>query len=179
MTCFDYTVRLLLLFIVALGISVSDSRKAEAAPSNTMKEADVQLIEMTQECGVLLCQAVIFKDRNGLKKESYAAEFRKKKPSSRPNRHTGVRKKMRTRSQPLEQPQINHEFSHYGILKSPRRYDPSPNQKAGVVPNPKAKDLRLDHFQELDKNQDGVLDPLERATGRLDIDRDLSNRDWQ
>jgi hypothetical protein len=37
-------------------------------------------------------------------------------------------------------------------------------------------DLQADHFQELDRNQDGVLDPLERAVGRLDIERDLNNR---
>jgi hypothetical protein len=30
-----------------------------------------------------------------------------------------------------------------------------------------------DHFQELDKNHDGAIDPIERATGRIDLDRDL------
>jgi hypothetical protein len=44
------------------------------------------------------------------------------------------------------------------------------------VPNPAARELQVDHFQELDRNQDGVLDPLERTVGRLDIERDLSNR---
>jgi hypothetical protein len=37
-------------------------------------------------------------------------------------------------------------------------------------------DLTFDHFQELDRNQDGVIDPVERAFGRIDMDQDLRSR---
>lgn len=75
--------------------------------------------------------------------------------------------------------QIVHDLSTHGVLERPQRYDPGKPLSHGAVPNPKARELRADHFQELDKNYDGVLDPLERATSRLDIDRDLSNRRWK
>ena len=75
--------------------------------------------------------------------------------------------------------QINHDFSYHGILERPQRYDPGKHLRNGAVPNPKIRDLRVNHFQELDKNRDGVIDPLERATSRLDIDHDMSNHAWQ
>jgi hypothetical protein len=65
------------------------------------------------------------------------------------------------------------------MLERPRRYDPSPARRNGGVPNPWAGELRHDHFQELDKNRDGVIDPFERVSGRLDIDRDLADRRWE
>ncbi len=66
-------------------------------------------------------------------------------------------------------------LSYHGMLEQPGRYDPSPTRRNGGVPNPQASDLHHDHFQELDRNRDGVIDPFERVSGRLDIDRDLAN----
>jgi len=71
------------------------------------------------------------------------------------------------------------DLSYHGILEQPQRYDPSRDRRAGRAPNPQAGELLHDHFQELDKNHDGRIDPFERALGRLDIDRDLSNRQWE
>ena len=70
------------------------------------------------------------------------------------------------------------DLSYHGILEHPQRYDPSLQRHKGAPHNPQAGELLHDHFQELDKNHDGVLDPFERALGRLDMDRDLSNRQW-
>lgn len=71
-----------------------------------------------------------------------------------------------------------HDLSYHGILVQPQRYDPlrGPRKTRGVVLSPEARDLQVEHFQELDRNLDGVLDPLERAVGRLDIERDMNNR---
>jgi len=64
----------------------------------------------------------------------------------------------------------------HGILENPQRYDPRPNHRAAVVQNPQIGELTQDHFLELDRNQDGNVDPVERAFGRLDMDRDLRHR---
>jgi hypothetical protein len=68
------------------------------------------------------------------------------------------------------------DLMYYGVLEDSQRYDPRPNPHTAGVPNPQTPDLTHDHFQELDRNQDGKIDPVERAFGRIDMDRDLHNR---
>lgn len=71
--------------------------------------------------------------------------------------------------------QAKPDLSYFGVLRQPQRYDPSQGHRTSVgAPNPQVGDLLHDHFQELDKNRDGVIDPLERVLGRLDMDRDLA-----
>ncbi|MBM4127939.1 MAG: hypothetical protein FJ247_11420 [Nitrospira sp.] len=70
---------------------------------------------------------------------------------------------------------MSQGLTYHGILEQPQRYDPGRKSK-GAVLTPEAREFRLDHFHELDRNRDGVLDPLERAVGRPDIERDLNNR---
>ena len=71
------------------------------------------------------------------------------------------------------------DLIYYGVLEDSQRYDPRPNPHTAGVPNPQTPDLTHDHFQELDRNQDGKIDPVERAFGRIDMDRDLHNRQLQ
>jgi hypothetical protein len=71
------------------------------------------------------------------------------------------------------------DLMYYGVLEDPQRYDPRPNPRQAGVPNPQNSDLSHDHFQELDRNQDGMIDPVERAFGRIDMDRDLHTRTLQ
>jgi hypothetical protein len=72
------------------------------------------------------------------------------------------------------------DLSHHGLLHQPRRYDPTPRHRGtGGAPNPQTGEVLHDHFLELDKNRDGLIDPFEQVTGRLDIDRDLANHRWQ
>ncbi|HKR79131.1 MAG TPA: hypothetical protein VJR69_05450 [Nitrospira sp.] len=71
------------------------------------------------------------------------------------------------------------DLMHYGILEDSQRYDPRPPAVSTGVPHPQALDLTHDHFQELDRNQDGKIDPVERAFGRIDMDRDLDTRTLQ
>ena len=71
------------------------------------------------------------------------------------------------------------DLSYHGILEQPQRYDPSRDRRAGRPPNPQADEILYDHFQELDKNHDGMIDPFERAFGRLDMNRDVSNYQWE
>lgn len=71
------------------------------------------------------------------------------------------------------------DLMHYGILEDSQRYDPRPPTDSSGMPHPQALDLTHDHFQELDRNQDGKIDPVERAFGRIDMDRDLHSRTLQ
>jgi hypothetical protein len=71
------------------------------------------------------------------------------------------------------------DLMYHGILEDPSRYDPRQNRQTAGAPDPQTPDLTHDHFQELDRNRDGKIDPVERAFGRLDMDRDLSTRNWQ
>ena len=69
------------------------------------------------------------------------------------------------------------DLMYHGMLESPQRYDPRRNHRVGAgVPDPHNPELTHDHFQELDRNQDGSIDPVERVFGRLDMDRDLYDR---
>lgn len=114
-----------------------------------------------------------------LTNKSVASTLRGKKSATRSKRSNSVRKKTRKSQRTRSQRTITQDLSYHGVLETPRRYDPSSSQPNGAVPNPGARDVSVDHFEELDKNRDGVLDPLERATSRLDIDRDLRNRHWK
>jgi hypothetical protein len=65
------------------------------------------------------------------------------------------------------------DLSYHGILQRPQRYALGKDHRKGGSPNPHIGDVLHEHFQELDKNHDGAIDPIERATGRIDLDRDL------
>lgn len=110
-----------------------------------------------------------------------AVETRAKKPShsARVSRKTG-RKKLKLRAQPMvvvePQPLIPASVAHFGMLEQPQRYDPGRDRRTGRIVIPQAAGLLHDHFQELDQNHDGLIDPFERVTGRLDIERDAANR---
>jgi hypothetical protein len=71
------------------------------------------------------------------------------------------------------------DLMYHGLLENAQRYDPRPTSRTAGVPNPQTPDLTHDHFQELDRNQDGKIDPVERAFGRLDMDRDLGDRQFR
>lgn len=71
------------------------------------------------------------------------------------------------------------DLSHHGMMEQPQRYSPHYEHGKGGPSNPNTGALLHDHFQELDKNRDGAIDPFERSLGRLDIDRDLADRQWQ
>lgn len=67
-------------------------------------------------------------------------------------------------------------LAHHGLLKAPHRYHLNGGDGRSAMVTPHPGDLVPDHFLELDKNQDGVIDPLERAVGRLDIEWDRNIR---
>lgn len=88
--------------------------------------------------------------------------------------HRRVKINKKIPSKAVVQPRT--DLMYHGMLESPQRYDPRRNHIGAGVPDPHTPELTHDHFQELDRNQDGTIDPVERAFGRLDMDRDLHDR---
>jgi len=86
------------------------------------------------------------------------------------------RMKVHRRRAPKAVVQPRTDLMYHGMLESPQRYDPRRSHLGTGVPDPYNPELTHDHFQELDRNQDGSIDPVERTFGRLDMDRDLHNR---
>ncbi len=87
------------------------------------------------------------------------------------------RMRVHNKNAPKAVVQPRTDLMYHGMLESPQRYDPRRNHHVGAgVPDPHNPELTLDHFQELDHNQDGSIDPVERVFGRLDMDRDFHDR---
>jgi hypothetical protein len=97
--------------------------------------------------------------------------------SSRGKSHRPTKILKKTVPKAVVQPRT--DLIHYGVLEDSQRYDPRPPADSAGVLHPDALDLTHDHFQELDRNQDGKIDPVERAFGRIDMDRDLPTRTLQ
>jgi hypothetical protein len=86
------------------------------------------------------------------------------------------RMRVHRRRAPKAVVQPRTDLMYHGMLESPQRYDPRRNHLGAGVPDPHNPELTHDHFQELDRNQDGTIDPVERTFGRPDMDRDLHDR---
>ncbi len=98
------------------------------------------------------------------------------KPVSPVSPKSTRRTKVHKRRAPKAVVQPRTDLMYHGMLESPQRYDPRRSHLGTGVPDPHNPELAHDHFQELDRNQDGSIDPVERTFGRLDMDRDLHNR---
>ena len=100
----------------------------------------------------------------------------KKSPTSPTSPKSPRRMKVHRKGASKAVVQPRTDLMYHGMLESPQRYDPRRNHLGAGVPDPHTPELTHDHFQELDRNQDGKIDPVERAFGRLDMDRDLHDR---
>jgi hypothetical protein len=107
-----------------------------------------------------------------IQKQAKLAKTELKPTDSRSLRHMKVHRK----GVPKAVVQPRTDLMYHGMLESPQRYDPRRNQLGAGVPDPHTPELTHDHFQELDRNQDGTIDPVERTFGRPDMDRDLHDR---
>jgi len=97
----------------------------------------------------------------------------------RVHRHGKESKNVKAKAEVKPVVKPHTDLMYHGILEDPSRYDPRQNRQTAGAPDPQTPELTHDHFQELDRNRDGKIDPVERAFGRLDMDRDLSTRNWQ
>lgn len=111
--------------------------------------------------------------------KTVATNAKRPSHSARASKKIGS-KKLKRRAHPMTvvEPQslIPANVAHFGMLEQPRRYDYGRDRRTGRVIVPQAAGSLHDHFPELDQNHDGVIDPFERAVGRLDIEHDATNR---
>ena len=112
------------------------------------------------------------RQREAIQKQSkpVLAELKQTSPKS-PRRMNVHRKRV-----PKAVVQPRTDLMYHGMLESSQRYNPRRDHLGARIPDPHNPELTHDHFQELDRNQDGTIDPVERTFGRLDMDRDLYDR---
>ena len=147
---------------------------ASAKPKRVTKSSTAQHGHADQLLSFESTESLVTDKRHDGAKQRVIAKRQNRRSTDRVARFHG-RTKPTKKLRPSAAVSPKSDLSYHGMLKQPGRYDPSPARRRGGVPNPQAGDLRLDHFQELDKNRDGVIDPFERVSGRLHIDQDLAN----
>ncbi len=108
-------------------------------------------------------------------KQAKPVQTEPKPTSPKKPRHMKVHKKGASKA--VVQPRT--DLMYHGMLESSQRYNPRRNHLGAGVPDPYNPELTHDHFQELDRNQDGTIDPVERTFGRPEMERDLSTHQRQ
>jgi len=154
----------------AFAVSAKGKKEAKPSAPQIVSPSDRPLITKSPD-------ARAGKPLKNESEKSVVSEPKRRKHSDQPDPKT--RQKSTKKLRPKATLQPRPILSYYGKFERPQRYDPSREYRKGGTPNPQAGELLHDHFQELDKNHDGMIDPFERASGRLDIDRDLANRQWE
>ncbi len=174
----------LLVFSLILAIATSGeglaARKVQkenpADLSNSLTPASESRPQRTLAKGTPSAQPLSTESR-----PAYAARQKKVTTGEAPSTGRKSRRTMKaskkTAAKAVVQPRT--DLIPYGMLEDSQRYDPRPRAASPGVPSPQTTDLTHDHFQELDRNQDGRIDPVERALGRIDMDRDLHTRTLQ
>jgi hypothetical protein len=152
---------------------------ATGKPKNEAKQPVVQPLAPDRQAPAKVPKVGAKQPARTESSKTVAAASQGQISSDRASRKTRRHKKVGKKWRPPAIVQPKPDLSYYGILEQPQRYDPSRDRRAGRAPNPQAAEILHDHFQELDKNHDGMIDPFERAFGRLDMDRDVSNHQWE
>ena len=116
--------------------------------------------------------AVLERQPEAVQKEVQQGPTKPKLPSAKSHRRVKVTKKVAPKA--VVQPRT--DLMYHGMLESPQRYNPRRNHPGAGILDSNNPELTHDHFQELDRNQDGTIDPVERTFGRLDMDRDFHDR---
>ena len=152
---------------------------ASAKPKKDVKPPVVQPLAPDRQVSIAPPKVRAKQSARTESSKTVAAAPQEQTPSERVPRKTRRHRKAGKKWHPPAIVQPKPDLSYHGILQQPQRYDPSRDRRAGRAPNPQAGEILHDHFQELDKNRDGMIDPFERAFGRLDMDRDVSNHRWE
>ena len=152
---------------------------APAKPKKDAKPSVAQPIAPDRQVSIALPKVGAKQSARSESSKIVTAASKRHRPSDRAPRKIRRHWKAGKKWRPPAIVQPKPDLSYHGILEQPQRYDPNRDRRAGRAPNPQVGEILHDHFQELDKNHDGMIDPFERAFGRLDMDRDVSNHQWE
>ena len=166
------------LLATSVGQTIAATQKAkEPAPVVVAAKPHKQQSEQGQNSTIQLAKkspipAATERQPEAIQKQAKKTPSESKPTTPRAHRHVKVHKKVVPKA--VVQPRT--DLMYHGMIEDSQRFDPRPNHRTAGVRNPQTPDLTHDHFQELDRNQDGRIDPVERAFGRLDMDRDFYDR---
>jgi len=172
------TVCSVVLLASTVGQTIAGSTKAkESAPAVVAAKPSKQLSEQGQNPSIQRAKkspipTATERQPEAIQKRAKPVSTELKQTSPKSPR----RMKVHRRRAPRAVVQPRTDLMYHGMLESPQRYNPRRNHLGAGVPDPHNSELTQDHFQELDRNQDGSIDPAERAFGRLDMDRDFHDR---
>jgi len=160
--------------LILSGIGAMDpSMLAASAKKKEPKQPDAPVAPVTGSPRVLKASRA----QSGIQPQGRIDKNLEVEPAKKPADQAGGRARRRFKRSKKQRPQATGhakpDLSYHGILERPNRYDPRQDHRKRGTPNPHIGDVLHDHFQELDKNHDGAIDPIERAIGRIDLDRDL------
>ena len=164
-----YIVKVLICACLVVFTWTSVSNASTATPPNSKQGRKPMGVQPMKSRDSL---AVLDRQPEAVQKEAQPGPTKPKLSSTKRHRRIKVHKQ----EEPKAVVQPRTDLMYHGMLESPQRYDPRRNHNRAGVPDPHTPELTHDHFQELDRNQDGKIDPVERTFGRLDMDRDLHNR---
>jgi len=157
--------------------SAATKKAREPAPAVVAAKPTKQQSEQGQNSSIQLAKkspipAATERQPEAIQKQAKQTPSESKPTTPRAHRHVKVHKKVVPKA--VVQPRT--DLMYHGMIEDSQRFDPRPKHRTAGVRNPQTPDLTHDHFQELDRNQDGRVDPVERAFGRLDMDRDFYDR---
>lgn len=179
---YAYAIGVLLAFLIVSGgggeaSSVWAGRKPPMRSDGTLADLEASAQPKFRQSELIRKSAEPSPKQRAGKKRAIKGEGTpsRGKAARRGQRHSKAGKPLRPQATIAPKP----DLSYHGILEQPQRYAPQYERSKGGVPNPNTRVLLHDHFQELDRNRDGTIDPFERALGRLDMDHDLADRQRQ
>lgn len=167
----------LLVCSIVLGWTIVDpvaaaqqKAKGQASPITSPKPIEPLPEQVRQPGKNPIAPAISDRRLEGVPNSAKQTQVGAKASSSKVRSHVTVRKKVVPKA--VMRPRT--DLMYHGLLEDAQRYDPRPTSRMAGVSSPQTRDLTHDHFQELDRNQDGMIDPVEKAFGRLDLDHDLA-----
>ena len=160
----------------AFGVQTTTKTKKPTSPAVAVKTVKPSSEPTQKSSSKIVSSTGLERTTKTLQKPPKQEQSTQAKPMAS---KSALKVKIRKTALPKAVVQPRTDLIHYGILEDSQRYDPRPRADSAAVPSPQTPDLTHDHFQELDRNQDGIIDPVERAFGRIDMDRDLHTRTLQ